>query len=320
MTQAEGSNAQILIGEESTYKTQPGTPAGFVLPFLSESLGQKKGLGESNVITNSRNPKQPFSTTKEVSGSISTELNPFMGLMLKHLLGTAAVAGSDPYTHTFSIGALPVGLWVDKGFTDISQYFLYNGVRVNSASFSFSGAGGVVPVTFDLMGAKRTTGSSAQDASPTDAGHTAFNQFEAAIEEGGSSSAIVSEVEFTVSNNLDGSAYAIGGAGERRSLAAGITQVSGTVTAFFENLTLYTKAVNSTESSLKITCTKGNGLGSAGNESIEFFIPELIYEENDPPIEGPQGVKVRLPFRAYYNNSSEASALQIILKNATASY
>lgn len=88
--------------------------------------------------------------------------------------------------------------------------------------------------------------------------------------------------------------------------------------ALFDSLTLYNKVKNSTESSLKVTWAYGDGLGSAGNESLEILIPELIYSPNAPEVSGPMGVKVSLPFEAYYENSTEATAIQIILKNSQA--
>ena len=59
--------------------------------------------------------------------------------------------------------------------------------------------------------------------------------------------------------------------------------------------------------------SRGDGLGSAGNESIEFYCATLEYERKSPPIEGPKGVLQTLSFKAY-----GTTALQVILKNAVA--
>ena len=48
------------------------------------------------------------------------------------------------------------------------------------------------------------------------------------------------------------------------------------------------------------------------------FIPELLYQPDAPVIAGPQGVLVELPFVAYYDNSTEATTMQMILKNTQA--
>jgi hypothetical protein len=320
MATAQGSNAQLIFGEESTFKTMPGTPAGTVIPFLNESLGQKTPLGRSEIITSNRNPVQPFQMERSVDGNFSTELTPLLGLLFKHALGTVATTGAGPYQHIFTVGSLPTGLWVEKGFTDISQYFQFNGCKIGSMGFSFSGRGGVAPLNIDIMGAKQTIDTSSADASPDTLSHSPFQNFEGAIEEGGSAIAIVKDVDFTIANNLDGDQYCIGADGERAEIPEGVVAVTGSITALFQSITLYNKAVNFTESSLKLTMTKGSGDGTAGNEVLELLIPELVFEEQVPPVSGPMGVNVTLPFQAFYDDSTEASAIQLTLDNAVATY
>lgn len=320
MPTAQGANAQIIFGEETTFKTMPGTPSGTILPFSSESLGQKTPLGQSNLIRGNRNPSKPFQMERTVDGTVTTELTPLLGTIFKHALGSVTTSGSGPYEHVFKVGSLPVGLWVEKGFKDISQYFLENGCRINSLGFEFSGRGGVAPLQIQIMGAKQTIGTSSADASPTVLDHDAFQNFSAAIEEGGTTIAIVKDVKFDIVNNLDGGQYFIGGNGERGEIPEGVVAVNGSLTAMFQNMALYNKALNFTESSLKLTLTNGTGDGTSGNETLEFLIPELVFEEQVPAVSGPQGVNVTLPFQAFYDNSPEASALQLTLNNAVTTY
>lgn len=317
MPQAEGSQGQIIYDAETTYKTDPGTPDCKILPFKSESLRFSRNLVESEAITSSRNPKKPGRGKSNVSGAIELEINPYIAAILKHALGSNTTTGTSPYTHTMKVGSLPVGLVIEKGFKDISQYFKYNGCRINSLKMSFTPEG-IVQGSVDIIGAKETVGSSSLDATPTDLGHKPFDAYEASIQEGGSAIAIVTEADFTLENNLDDSVYVIGGAGEKYSLPAGKVKVSGNLKALFQDLTLFNKAKNSTETSLKVTFSRGDGLGSADNESLEIFIPELLYQPNAPIIAGPEGILVELPFIAYYDNSSEATTMQMILKNTQA--
>lgn len=315
MAQASGSNTRITYDEESTFGTTPGTPDFTIVPFSSEGLGLKTELLRSNVIRGTRNPQMPSRGNRDVSGNIITELSPSMGTLLKHLVGTVTTTGaSSPYTHVIKVGALPVGLTLEKGFTDIAQYFLYNGCRINKGSFEFLPSG-PVPLTLDFMGAKRTVSGTSVDSTPTDPGHVPFQNFSAVILEGGSSIATVTSLKFDVENDMAGDNYVIGGGGYRYAIPEGATVVSGELTALFDSITLFTKAMNGTESSLKVTLSHGTGAGTAGNESIEFFIPELIYQEQDPTIKDARGVLVTLPFTAYYNDGADASALKITLKN-----
>ena len=317
MPQAEGSQGQIIYDAETTYKTDPGTPDCKILPFKSESLKLSRNVFESEAITGSRNPKKPSRGKYDIAGDIELEINPYIAAILKHALGSNTTTGASPYTHTMKVGSLPVGLVIEKGFKDIVQYFKYNGCRINSLKMSFTPEG-MIGGSINVLGAKETVGATSLDATPTDLGHKPFDAFEMSIQEGGSAIAIVTEADFILENNLDGSVYVIGGLGERNSLPAGKVKVSGNLKALFENLTLYNKAKNNTETSLKITLSRGDGLGSADNESLEIFVPELLYQPNAPVISGPAGVLVELPFIAYYDNSTEATTMQMILKNTQA--
>jgi len=319
MPQAEGGNARLIYDAEATFGTTPPTPDAKLLPFLTESFGEKRALIRSNIIRSNRNLTKPVRGPKDVSGSINMELNPFMGILLKHLLGSASVSAGPPYTHTITIGTLPVSLCIEKGFPDITtpEYFLYNGCRINRGSFEFN-PDGFVPFNIDLLAQKETVGTATFDATATDLGHLPFEGAEMTLEEGGASIANVSKVTMELINNLDGDNYVIGGGGQRRAIPAGKAVVTGRITALFEDIVLYTKAINHTESKLKVILTRGTGVGSAGNEYLDFYVPELVYEKNAPVISGPAGLFVELPFSAYYDNDGGASSIIATLKNTQA--
>jgi hypothetical protein len=322
MAHQQGANVKLVIDTETVYAADP-TPDGMVLPFKSESLRMSRNLISSATIRSGRNPQQPARGNMDVAGEITFELTPQYGRLLKHVFGSYGVAGgAAPYTHTYKIAALPVGMLIEKQFTDLAtaQYFKYNGLRVNNFKLGAK-AEGIIECSVGLIGAKETVGTSAYDATLTDLGHTPFDGFECSIKEGGSAIAIVTEIEFTLENNLDGSVFVIGGAGQRASLPAGSVKVSGTLTALFDSVTLYTKATGHTESALEIIFTKGAGTGaSAGNEKLTFFMDELIYKPQAPVVPGPKGVMVELPFEAYYDNDADASALRAVLLSPIAAF
>ncbi len=164
-----------------------------------------------------------------------------------------------------------------------------------------------------------TLGSASLDSSITDLGHSPFDGFSiSTVQEGGADIAIVTTIELTIENNLDGSNFVIGGGGIRRSIPEGKIGVSGTMTCLFESMSAYIKAMRSTESSLKLIYTHGTGAGTDGNEYLEFDIPELYFAKETPVIEGPQGILYKGPFQAFYDDDAGASAIKITLKNAEA--
>jgi hypothetical protein len=154
------------------------------------------------------------------------------------------------------------------------------------------------------------------DGNPTDFGHNPFDGFEAVINQNTTPLAVVTEVSGKIENNLDGSTFVIGGAGERYSINAGKVKVSGKLTALFADMTLYNLALNNTETSLQVVLTKGTGAGTAGNEKLTYNFDEVIFRPQAPVIAGDKGILVELEFEAYYDNDADASALWIELMNA----
>lgn len=316
MSQQSGSRVQIIYDTETSYGLAPTSPNAFVLPFVSESVRQSRNLVTSKTIRSDRNPYPPARGNVEVSGDLNFELSPQYGRMLKHIFGTVTSSGaSAPYTHTFKISSLPVGMTLEKQFTDlaVAKYFQYTGLKVNSFRFT-ARTEGMIDCTVGVMGKKEIVSGESFDSTATDLGHTPFDAMDASITEGGSELAICTEIDFTLENGLDGGNYVIDRTGQRRSLPAGTVRISGNVRAVFEDVTLYNKAINNTETSLSVEFKKGTGAGStAGNEKLTIHVPELIFQPNAPVVSGPAGVVVELPFEGYYSDDGNASAMYAVL-------
>lgn len=322
MAQQRGSNVKLIIDTEVTYKTAP-TPDGSVLPYKSESIGLNRELVSSETIRTGRQPQAPVRGNVNVSGDINFELSPQYGRLFKHVFGNYGVAGgSAPYTHTYKIGDLPVGLMIEKQFTDLAavKYFQYNGCKVNSFKLSARGQG-MIPCSVSIIGAKETESGTAHDSSCTDLGHTPFDGFEASINRGGSPLATVTEIDLSLENDLDADTYVMDGTGQRYSLPEGKAKVSGNVKCLFLDTTLYDLAVAHTETTLEVHFTKGTGTGaSAGNEKMSFYMDECIFKPASPKVSGPKGLLVELGFEAYYNDDADSSALRMVLLTPTAAF
>lgn len=317
MGQQSGATTVIVIDTETTYKTNPVSPDGMVLPFKPpETLALKRPFTASATIRNSRNPQKPGRGRTDVAGDIPFELAPEQGRLFKHIFGGYAKTGSTaPYTHTYTIGSLPVGMVVEKQFLELAtpKYYVYNGCRVNSFKLAAK-TEGPIDCGVSLMGAKETRNTSAYDATSTDLGFTPFDGMDGAITVAGSPVANIAQIDFAIDENLDGNSYAIGGNGERRALPAGTVAVNGNIEALFEDEVLYDLAIANTETALTLAFSRGDGLGgSAGNDKMTFYFDELKLSPESPAIQGPQGLLVKLPFSAYYENASVASACRMIL-------
>lgn len=319
MAQAKGSRSQVVIQRETTFGVAPGTPNVQLLYYSSCSLALNRGQEQDDTLRGNRNPTKAMRGKDEVSGDLVATMQAYNGLLLLGLLGEVTTSGSAaPYTHLFTVGdALPSFL-IEKGFLDIGQYMRYLGCKVGGVRVSFTPFG-AQKMTFSLMGAQEVTASSAFDTTPADLSYAPFDGFAlGTLEEGGASIADVTGVDLEIGNDLDGDQYLLGGQGRRADIPEGTVSVTGTLKARFTSLALYTKAINDTASSLKLIFARGTGAGTAGNESLEFYIPELTFTPRAPPISGPKGIVVELPFVGYYGTDVGASALRITLKSPTA--
>lgn len=314
MAQIQGSSVRIIYATETNFNVKSTLTDYFVLPYVSESLRLNRNLISSKTIRSDRNPLPPVRGNVDVAGDIAFELAPQHGRILRHALGqlNSGVVG----TYEFTVGELPQGMTIEKQFVGIAggyEYFQYTGCKVNSLKMNFKSEG-MIECSASIMGANETLAATAADASPTDYGNDPFDGFQAAITDiNAVSLGNITELDLTIENNLDGSSYVIDGTGKRKSLPAGTTKVTGTLKALFEDITLYNKAINHTESSIKAVLTRGTGAGTAGNEKLTIELAEVLFHPQAPVVGGPQGVLVELPFEAYYGNHANASAIKMTL-------
>lgn len=315
MAQAQGSKAYLALQKETTFATDPGVPALIKIPFSSESIGRTINLESNDHITGNRNASAPVRGNTDVAGSISFNLGPFPGELLLGALGDVATTGVGPYVHTIKVGDDLPSFTLEKGFTDINQFFKYNGCKVGKFQLTATPAG-FQKASIDIMGAKETASGTSFDATLTDLGDYPFDGFLlSGVLEGGGAITGITGITLSIDNELDGETFTLGSQGTRGSINEGKARVSGTIKGFFENLTLYNKAVNQTESSLFIAYQRGTGAGSAGNEYLSFEVPELVYSVKTPAVSGPNGIYYELDFQGYYGNDADASALIVTLKN-----
>ena len=232
---------------------------------------------------------------------------------------TNITVSSTGYTHTFTIGDLPVGMILEKdhgaNISGTGRFEYFNGVKVGAVTFDFPQEGNPT-ASFTMKGAGSTLAASALDSSLTDNGFTPFSSFTlGTVEEGGATIANITEASLTLDNGLDESSFVLGQR-NRQALTEGFSTVTGQIVALFEDATLLNKAINGTESSLKFGFGRGTGDGSPGNESLEYLVEQLEYERKGQPVEGPAGIKITLPFKAY--RSGAQRGLRVRLKNAVA--
>ena len=318
MVQAQGYRARLALAYETAYGVILASPSGFILPITSSKITAKQSLIEDKTIRGIRDVAPPGLGNIDVQGPVVVPVDEInIGYWLKGLFGSPDTtdSGTAPYTHTFKPGFTQPSMCLEQQFLDIGQYFLYNGCKVSKFSTSFEVSNQDLQATIDIMGGKETLATASFLVEPAMRPMTKFGAFMASILDDGQLLANVTKVELTVDTGLDGSVYTLGGGGFRGSLPEGMLAVSGTVTAIFDSMALLDKAVSGAASSIELNLS--NPLSGS---NLNILLPEIIYERTSPGIDGPKGVSISLPFRAFYNTNASGVSIVATLVNAEPTY
>lgn len=311
-----GDPGRILLTHdwETAYGVAPSAASAYTLPYEEENFGVDDNPIETEVLGNG-NPSMPARGNKDANATIRVPFDlDAIGFWLKGLIGSPTTTGSiAPYTHVFkyAAGVLPSAI-VDMGHPDLTLYYKYNKVMVNTMDFSFGG-NNPLSISVGLVCGTETKGTSPYQASPTDISHNYTrldNPDVSAITEGGGAITNIEQFNIKADNQLD-SSFALGGSGWRTRSTRTKMKVTGNIVATFEDDSLLLKGRNNTESALSLTLT-------SGSYSVVFHLEELKYGQRRSVTRGRQGLRIDLPFVAYYANGSNASAFKTTLVNTRA--
>lgn len=280
-----------------------------------------KGAGNQTIVNN----VEGYTTTGENAAAVANE--------------------TAPYIHSFSIGEIP-SFTIESQFAGLGtlQCRRFLGSCINSMTIKIPNEG-YIGLDFDIISAEETTASAIMaTGNELEYEHMPYDAFElaaahimlgATYDVAAAVAYIDSISNITISNNLGGEGYVLGGAGVRKSLPAGIVTVSGSCKIMFTDtgtsaVTLLTDINNRVEKSIILTLIRGSTtlaapgttapqVGNADNEAIQIILPELVFAATSPVIEGPTGVYFEGTFTGYYEDStvdSLTSGIQIKLLNS----
>ena len=307
MAQAQGSSVSLRAGFETSYGVTGSS--NFEMPFAPTlDLKETQNLNDSSVIRGTRNMDKAFLGFKSVDGSLTVPVDDnACGKWLKGFFGTPTTTDNGgTYTHTFKVNdtAIP-SMFIEVAHTDINQYYLYNGIKLNNFDISFGGDGELL-MNIGLMGQK-VTQSGTQVLAPSSIVSEKFGQFQASI----TGASNVKDISLNYTNNLDGNSYVIGDGGTRGDIPLGMAGVSGSFTALFENDTLLADARNNVDKDFNITLTNGTSV-------LSFDMNEVTLEPTGVTIDSPQGLTQTFNFTAFWATHGDGSALVTKLTNTTA--
>jgi hypothetical protein len=202
-------------------------------------------------------------------------------------------------TNVLVVGSTKKSFTFEKQFLDASpaQYHTFPGVRVDSLGLTFRprdkvmariGLIGLAPLTPSATTA--ITGTTAVNTNPV------MNTVSdvRTLNEGGSAISAVRELNINITNNMR-ELVQIGSAAPA-GIEAGTFEVTGNLIAYFNDSTLFAKAVSHATSALRIV------VGGASTLKYQFDISSVIYTGGEVLAEGiNQDVVASMEFRGIYN-------------------
>lgn len=216
--------------------------------------------------------------------------------------GLVNEAGGGDEAFTTPRLRLPMGttlktFTIEKAHLDIDVYQVFRGVIPSSLRLSVQ-PGRMITGSFGMVGmaGDEPTGA-ALDATPTAAPTSQpFDSYTGSIKEGGAAIAIATGLELVVDNGMEAKyrlfSTEAGGLLDKRA------NVTGTLTAWFQDSTLLAKFLAETESSLQFTLTDLDG------NSYRFTFPRIKYSTGDTPVQGEGEVSLSMSWRAILDSTT----------------
>lgn len=297
MAFAQGSRSDLTYVVESTFGTTPATPNMTKIPYNTHSLDLSKEVLESAEIRSDRLTDVNRHGARQIGGDIEVE---FRATDYDDLIESALFS-------TFSANVIKVGttlkhLSIEDRALDIDQYRLFKGCTVNTFGMNVQ-ANNMVTATFGIIGKDATISGTSVDATPTEAsGNDPYdgNNFVSSITEGGSAISIVTGLEFTLENNIDPT-FVIGSTSTPQ-LEYGRANITGTLTAYFEDASLINKFLDETESELQFVLDD-----SVTGNQYTFYFPRIKYNGAPVPVNDEQSRVLSLPFVALRDSVEETN-------------
>jgi len=293
MACAQGSRSSLSYIVESTFGT---TPAGNFqnLPFTSHSLNMTKDRVEGTDIQADRMSRVDRHGNRQVTGDITADLR---DTDYDDFLEAAMLNTWD--ANVLKVGTVPKYFSIEDYAADIDQARLFTGCSVNTLSVALA-PNAMVTGTFGIVGKDMviSTTEKTQDAST---GAAPFDSYSGDLEIGGSVAAIVTAMDFTVTNGF--APTFVVGDDSAPSLEVGNAVVEGSISAYFEDASLLNRFINETETSLKVTVGDNEGTPN----TMEFFFPRCKINSADVGVDGPTSRVIALSFVALRDETEETN-------------
>lgn len=304
MTFAQGSRTQFAQKVQSGLGV-PATGNFTRLPFNTASLKADIQGIESMMIRSDREVEDYRHGGRSVSGDMEYELRDS-----DHEAVISSLLFNTWTSDTIRIGTTPQYLSIEDQALDIVQYRLFTDMLATKGKFRFV-PNEIVKLTTSWVGTTMTASntSSAGTVQPGSSNQP-YDSINGAIydnaAETGSELAIITSLEIDIDNGAN-PVFVIGST-NAANIESGRGKITGTLTAFYEDLVWVNRHLNETIFSVVMNITDPQG------NSLEFRMDRCKVNAADVPVQNEQSRIITMPFVSLKPSSSplgSASALVI---------
>lgn len=292
MSFATSNRVQMAYVPEVTFGVTPATPTTKLIPMQSTTLDLAKEIISDPTIISDRMERYERHGNYQVNGNIVTSLqhSQFDDFIEAAMGGTWA-------TNVLKVGSTNRSFTFEQGFLDIAQYRLFTGVRVNQWDLSVQ-PNGIVTSTFGLIGSSSSTSTMTVCASPTAlVAAQPMTHIGATIQVAAAS---VKATAFTMqlTNNM-AAQYGIGSSAAL-DVSQHMSNVTGAMTFYFEDVIAYNRFVNETTADVNVVL-------SDGTNTLAIDIPVAKFNSAGIPVSGSQNLFVTMNYKALWDSASSTT-------------
>ncbi len=305
---ATGANAQVMMGEETSFGVTPSADKFVKVPFKSTNLSGKQDLIENDDLGMGRESQAPVLGRTAVQGDLKVSVDlRNIGLFFKGLLGAPVTTENiGVFTHVFSSGKeiLP-SFSIEKAFKEVADYNLYNGCKINQMSFDWT-PDGKAATTVSIIGQGEEVNSTSVQSAPEVLDYHQFMNANGSVEIDGESVEIMS-ASLALTNNMS-EVKTVRADNKISGIDAGMFAATGSVVVRFTDKSLLNKAKAGTPVAINLGFTK------SANEKLTVKVLEAYMSAPGKSIDGPGGIELSFDFQAAQNKAA-GKAVEVELIN-----
>lgn len=302
MAFASGSNHSMAYVAESTYGVTPPTPSFKPFRHTGTTLALSKETLQSEELRDDRQIACFRHGNKQVGGDVNSELcyTDFDDMLEAVLCGTWAddtpIAGTD----TLTAGTTRRSFTIERNFADIGERIRYTGCEANTFNVSVA-PNAIVTATFGFVGKDQDSDNSMITGATyaSTQGGCPFDSFSGTILLDGVSTGIITQIDVSLENGIEPSFVV--GSPTTAGNTIGRSNVTGTLTAYFESVALLNKFVNEEAVTVQFS------LVSEAGDTLTFDLPNVKFGSGQPDVSGDGSVTIALDMQALYDNGAQSN-------------